>query len=280
MGTSGSYGGSASSAWALARRRLESMTPMAGGGGESDPGSDTAAGEAAAALAAALLNGEANLRRRTPPNYDLGQLLPRARTPGGGGRGGGGGGGGGGRASSSGGGRTGGGSRRSVTKNALRGGAAVAAAYALRRGDAAGLADLGLNLADLAPMTPFAQCDRIIERILGNETHPDDHALRRASVEAVAAILTAGAAPQPIDVVRGLVADLVWQQGLVELRARRSGGTDAHTVSGLEKRVKAWIKASVQAMPAPASGFMTVKAIVSSVASLAQSAVRIIGAGT
>jgi hypothetical protein len=255
------------------------MTPVAAGGGEPDPSSDTAAGEAAAALAAALLAGEANLRRRTPPNYDLGQLLPRARTPGGGG-GGGGGGGDGGRASSSGGGRTGGGSRRSVAKNALRGGAAVAAAYALRRGDAAGLADLGLNLADLAPMTPFAQCDRIIERILGNETHPDDHALRRASVEAVAAILTAGTAPQPIDLVRGLVADLVWQQGLVELRARRSTGTDAHIVSGLEKRVKAWIKASVQAMPAPASGFMTVKAIVSSVASLAQSAVRIIGAGT
>lgn len=275
MGTSGSYGGSSSSAWALARRRLESMTPLAGnGGGAGDPATDTAAGDAAAAVAAALLDGEAALRRPTAPTYGLGQLLPRVRTGGGGG-----GGGGGGRASSSGGGRTGGRSSRSVTKSAQRGGAAVAAAYALRRGDAAGLADLGLNLTDLAPLSPFAQCDRIIQAILGNETHPDDNALRRASVEAVAAILTAGTEPAPIEVVRGLVAELVWQQGLVELRARRSSGTDAHTVNGLEKRVKAWIKASVQAMPAPATGFMTVKAIVASVGSLAQSAIKIIAAG-
>jgi hypothetical protein len=281
MGTSGSYGGSSSSAWARARQRLDGMTPLGDGAGAQDPATDTAAGDAAAALAQALQDGESALRRPSAPTFSLGSLLPRiGARPGGGGHGGGGGGGGGGaRGSSTGNGRTGGRSSRSLTRSAQRSGAVVAAAFALRRGDGAGLAELGLDLGELQQLQPMAQCDRILQAILGNETHPDEYALRRASAEAARAVIT-GRTDQPIEVVRNLVADLVWQQGLVELRAQREAGVDAKTVAGKETRIKRWIQAKVRALAAPASGFMTVTDILTSVGSMTQTAVRILAAGT
>jgi len=251
------------------------MSPLAAGAAPADPEADNAAGEAGAALADALVAGEAGLRRPAAPTFSLSDLLPRARTRGGGG---GGGGGGGTRASSTGSGRTGGRTSRSVARSAARGGAAVAAAYALRRGDGAGLAELGLDLVELQGLKPLAQCDRIIQKILGNGTHPDEHALRRAVMEATRAVITSGAEPQPIAVVRNLIADLVWQQGLVELRAQREAGADARTVADKETRIKKWIQAKVQRVTAPATGLLTVNAILSSVGSMTQSALRILTA--
>lgn len=277
MGTSGSYGGSKSSAWARARAGFQSMTPMDAGSEPADAEADTAAGDAGAAMADALVAGEAALRRPSAPTFTIADLLPRARAHSG--RGGGGGtGGGGARAFSTSSGRTGGRTSRALSRSAQRGGAAVAAAYALRRGDAAGLAELGLDLGELQGLKPLAQCDRILQKILGNDTHPDEYALRRAVMEATRAIITAGSEPQPIEVVRNLIADLVWQQGLVELRAQRAAGVDAQTVASKENRIKKWIRAKVQRVTAPTTGFLTVNAILASVGSMTQSALRILTA--
>ena len=161
-----------------------------------------------------------------------------------------------------------------------RGAAVVAAAYALRRGDEGALRNLGLNLDELRALRPMAQCDRILEMILGSETHPDEYALKRASAEAALEIITATNEPQPIDVVRSFVTDLVLQQGLVELRAQRTAGADARTIAGKEKRIKAWIRAKVHSIAAPATGFMTANDIIASATSIGKSAVRILAAGT
>jgi hypothetical protein len=250
MGTSGSYGGSSAAGWGNARQAYEHMADpgdgaaaAAGEGGEGaqDETGPTAA-DVAAAIAQALWDEDLQVRRPTPPAYPTGSLLPR--------RPGGGGGGGGGRGSTGTSGRVGGRSSRQVAKGAQRGGAAVAAAYALRRGDTAALAQHGLDLAELAGLDVFTQSARILDAVLGEAGHPDERALRKASLEQVKEILRAEEEPTPVEMLRGLAAAFVFELGIIELRAQRKGGAiSAEEARRKEIEIRAYIVTCARGIP-------------------------------
>jgi hypothetical protein len=260
MGTSGSYGGSDSANWQNARQGFEGL---GGGDGAGDgAGSDTplpppdgqgpdpeaAAAAVAAAIAAALLAEDPQARQPTS-SVPLSTLLSR-------GRGGGGGSGGGATTGRSGAhGRAGGGSRRQVVSGARRGGAALGGAYALRNGDAAGLRELGLDLGELSQLSPRVQLAKIIDATIGEAGHPDDYALKRATIEHLKTVLLADTPPPPEVSIRNFVAEWIFQQSLVELQAARATrGRTQQQVDRAERQLRDWLKRRVQRIEVSTQG--------------------------
>lgn len=232
MGTSGSWGGSERQSWERARQLFDSAV-----GAQGDTGIPTLV----QAIADAPIDEDpAALNPVIAPEAEP-LILPRSvrlRDQSGGGSGAGGAGG----VRSSGTGRSGGGSRRSVGRSAGRGGLALGAAYALRRGDAAALGELGLDLTALEAMSPREQRLALLNATLGDANHPDEFALRRAADEFLKAILTSESVPEPVDLLRDFIARLIHNLGIVELmRQIDDGVVDAPAAAKKEKNIGAWI---------------------------------------
>jgi hypothetical protein len=269
MGTSGSYGGSGQPAWDRARQAFDDLAvgtdggevPPGGGeepaaGGEPVPGGDADTSGApppdppAAAVVVAVLDAlgreDSEIRRPTPLIYPIATLLPRGG--GGGGLGGsrGGGGGGGAFGSSAGGGRAGQGSPRRVGRGAQRGAAALAAGYALRQGDTATLAELGLDLADLQTKSPARQCVAILKAVIGDGNHPDDQALKLAAAAQLKAVLAEPTPPSVVDSIRNFIANFVIELSVVELQARHRAGVAAQNIRDAEHRMRRYVLARVR----------------------------------
>ena len=145
-------------------------------------------------------------------------LGPRAPRRGGGDGPGGGGGGGGGE------GRTGGGPRRSVGRSAGTAGRAAAAAYAFATGDAAALAQLGLDFDQLRALAdPAEVARRIVEATCGKSTSTiEDHEQRLIAGEVAEWILAEthdGTGPAPEEIARQAIAIVIANTTLVETAA-------------------------------------------------------------
>jgi len=270
MGASGAYGGSGRQEWNDVRDLFDQVPPGAGDagdggeGGDGGDGGDTGTAQAdeqslisalsavAGALADALA-GEDTTLAGPPSGVSLGSLLPRRHTTGGGT------GGGTFRGESAGSGRSGGGSRRSVARSAARGGAALGGAYALRSGDRAALAEIGLDLDELRGLGPRSQCARILDAVLGEGGHPDETALRTAAAEQLKAIVMQENPPSEADALRGFIAAFVFQLGLVELRSDLAKGViDVSTALKKEGRIRRYIETRVSQLQVPTSGKMSI----------------------
>jgi hypothetical protein len=289
MGTSDAYGGSSAGRWQTARdgfadlgtETVASPTGQPDGDRPSAPLGDTAppsddAAVAAAALAAALLGDDPDTRRPSV-TFPVSTLLPRRS---GGGRDGGGGGGGDRAGSRSAAGRAGTGSRRGVVRGAARGAAAIGGAYALRAGDAAGLRDLDLDLDELAALPPRTQCARILDAVLGDAGHPDDHALRRATAEHLKNILLAATPPPPEDTIRGFLAEWIFQLGLVELRAQAAAGRlIPQQAARAERRLRDWLVRRIRGVRLPRFGRLSVQAFSDIAGKVTAETLRLVRAG-
>ena len=180
MGTNGAFGGSDAAAWNQARDQWTSLGDSAGdstgAGDDASPqsGEDSAYDPLISAIAGALIGEDPDARRPSVPTFSLSATLPHR----GGGRGSGGGSGG--RTGGSGGGSSSGGRR--VTSQAARGGNAIGAATAYRDRDAATLADYGLTLEELDALSPRMRYARILDIAIGQAGHPDEQAMRQASL--------------------------------------------------------------------------------------------------
>ena len=191
-----------------------------------------------------------------------------------------GGGGGGGGAVHTGGGRQGSGSRRQVVRGAARGGAALGAAYAVRRGDATYLAELGLDLTRLQGLSPLRQCAEILEAVLGEGSHPDELALRRASLEALKEVLTAVDPPNEVIAVRAFVVHYVFEISLVELQRQvNEGALASQDVAKREQMIRTYLDKRVQALPLP-TGVLQPSELRTRAAALTKEVIRLLRAGT
>lgn len=287
MGTSGSYGGSSRQGWSSARDQVADLpgTPGAGSGG-SDQAEDAAAADLWSTIADALADEDTALVGPLPTEttYPIADLLPRGprvRSPAGGGSGGGGGVGGGlvrGETGSAG--RRGSRSSRAIRRGAARGGAAIGAAYALRQGDAAALSELGLDLAELRVLSPTKQCMSILDAVLGEGGHPDEHALRRAVAGAIKEVLQSDAPPDEIETLRSFVANFVFQIALVELQGElTSGHVSAAESAQRESRIQRWLERRVRLLQFPTEGRLPITRFREAAAGLAQEAIRVLRAG-
>lgn len=252
MGTSGSYGGSTKKVWKDARQQVLDLAAGGGsdGGGSEQPPSATPLDDLWQAIANALDSDDPLLHAPSleAPTISLPTLMPWLGKPSAGTGGGGGGGG----AVHTGGGRQGSGSRRQVVRGAARGGAALGAAYAVRRGDATYLAELGLDLTRLQGLSPLRQCAEILEAVLGEGSHPDELALRRASLEALKEVLTAVDPPNEVIAVRTFVVHYVFEISLVELQRQVNEGALApQDVAKREQMIRTYLDKRVQTLPLP-----------------------------
>ena len=258
MGTNQAFGGSGSAEWERVREEwagLGSGGPGAGAG-KGDPGeaegppgedsSDKSPGPASedaysaliAAIAQALTGEDKDARRPAVPAVPLSAVLPR-RGRGAGGDGG---------SSGARGGGSSSGSRR-VTAQAARGGSAIGAAVAYRDRDAEALASYGLTLDELDALSPRMRCARILDMAIGQAGHPDEQAMREASVAQVKALVSGAAETagvSPLEAVRDFIAELTVRLGLIELRdqylAQMMTAAESRT---REKGLRQWVRAKV-----------------------------------
>ncbi|MDG9722839.1 hypothetical protein [Streptomyces sp. DH41] len=275
MGTSGSYGGSGSAEWSAAHDAFDALPGV--GTGPADtldlPDGQQFLDDVVQALATALSKDDADHGTVPAGGYPLSALIATARGSGGGGGGGGAGG-------AAGPGRIGGGSQRQVLKGSSRGAAALAGAYALRNGDAAQLRELGLDFRVLSSLPRRTQISRILQAVLGDAGHPDEAALRRATVKHVKDVLLAVEPPTPEDSLRGLVAEWIYELGLVELQSQKA--SDNLTPEEAVRKqgwLRSWLQRRVRHISVPDTRRMTVKEFTATAARVTREALRILRAG-
>jgi hypothetical protein len=247
MGTNGAFGGSGAAAWDQARDQWTSLGDSSGGSdtaGADDvtpqAGDDSAYDPLISAIAGALIGEDPDARCPAVPTFPLSATLPRR----GGGRGGGAGGGG---TGNLGGGSSSGGRR--VTSQAARGGNAIGAATAYRDRDAATLAGYGLTLEELDALSPRMRYSRILDIAIGQAGHPDEQAMRQASLEQIKVLLSGGpeaASISGLEAIRDFIGELTIRLGLIELRDQILANTvTAKQAHQHETGLRQWVKAKV-----------------------------------
>ncbi|GAA1651136.1 hypothetical protein ACFQY4_26490 [Catellatospora bangladeshensis] len=247
MGTSGAYGGSGSQTWDAAHEAYGDAA-AADGTGPSD------------AQVQAFVNAFMQALAKNsgpvpgPSSYPLASLRPQRA------------GGGGGSSSSA-----GGGGERNLGRQTARGAAAVAGASALRTGDRATLAELGLDLNHLDSLpSPRAKCAYIVDTLLGAPSHPDEVALRAATLRTMVEIQKAKEALTAAQQLELFLQHLAYEQVLVELTSqRRTDHITPQRAKEIEDKAKKYLRASVSAMRLPKIAKLAAQTFVASATTLA-----------
>lgn len=251
MGTNEAFGGSGSADWESVRQEWADLgsagsDDKSDGNTGEDANASNAVGESTydrlvAALAQALIGEDKDARQPSVPSVPLTAVLSSRRAGGGGGGTGGGADGESGRSGSSGG--------RRITAQAARGGSAIGAATAYRDRDAEALAGYGLTLQELDALSPRMRCARILEVAIGQAGHPDEQAMRDASVAQVKALVTGtseAGAISPLVSIRDFIGELTVRLGLIELRdqylAKEMTAAESRS---REKGLRQWVKAKI-----------------------------------
>jgi hypothetical protein len=270
MGTSGAYGGSGAANWGDAHDLYEDVA-------SAGSGAPDRSGQLATAIAQALR--KANASAATSSSYDPGTLgarrgangdgYIRSRTAGGAGSGA----------------RSGGGA--GFGRRAARGGRALAGFQAYRAGDRDTLGDLGLDLDDLERLpNDRARCAAIADALVGVPAHPDDVALKSATIATMMEALKSGEDLDSQRLVELFVENLTYEQVLVELtsRQRRNPVTPAKAAK-TEKSIRRYIRAAVgkgqgrRKAGGQAPQRLGIKDMVDGVAALAAKVLRVFGGG-
>lgn len=254
MGTSGAYGGSGSDSWDSVH---DSYSDMAA------PSSPAPTSPQVEKFVNALLKALAAGSSKGSPG-PVSSLLPsRSGSTGSG-------------ASSS----TGaGGGGRNLGRQAGRGATAIAGAQALRAGDAATLRELGLDLDHLRSLPGTrAQCAYIADAILGAPSHPDDVALKAATMRTMAELMKA---KEEVDLdgrVEIFIENLAYEQVLVELTSqRRENITTPQRAQQIEERAKKYLHSVISAGGIAPKAKRTVQGLVDFASGLAAKAFRVLG---
>ncbi|MGO9899777.1 MAG: hypothetical protein ACLP0J_08810 [Solirubrobacteraceae bacterium] len=242
MGTSGAYGGSSGAGWQRVRRDVDDFV--------TNPTPDKA--EQVATDIANALKWSADSNGDAAPASQAGLPLPglRVNRPRGG-RGGGGGGGGGG-AAAGGGVPSRGGSGRSRAVVSRAGGQAVAAGYALRTGDGATLAVLGLDLAELQGLDAFSATERILDELVPATGSIEDGEMRKAAANALLELLDSSATPDGPAAIRLFIVEYIYEIAITEMGAQlRDGSRDGAGTVSEEEMVRDFIRARVDQIELP-----------------------------
>ncbi|MDB4872610.1 MAG: hypothetical protein JWL97_3614 [Gemmatimonadales bacterium] len=255
MGTSGAYGGSGSNSWESVR---DSYSDMAA------PSSPAPTSSQVEKFVNTLLKALVSGSSKDSPG-PVSSLLPSR--PGSSGSG----------SSSSSTGAGGGG--RNLGRQVGRGATAIAGAQALRTGDAATLREIGLDLDRLRSLPGTrAQCAYIADAILGAPSHPDEVALKAATMRTMAELMKA---KEDIDLdgrVEMFIENLAYEQVLVELTSqRRENITTPQRAQQIEERAKKYLHSVISAGGIAPKAKRTVQGLVDYASGLAAKAFRVLG---
>ena len=167
-----------------------------------------------------------------------------------------------------------------MTRGAARGGAALGAAYAVRSGDAAYLEELGLDLTRLRGLSPTRQCAEILDAVLGEGSHPDELALRKASLEALKDVLATDDPPDEATSLRSFVVSYVFELSLVELQQQvNDGALSPEDVAQKERIIRTYLKKRVQKLAIPSGEVIHPSDLRSRAAQLTKEVIKLLRAG-
>jgi hypothetical protein len=221
VGTSDAFGGSDTSDWNTARETYIELLS------DPSPITDTAARVMASSIGAALSRGN-----QSSTNTPVSELLASHRAKP--------------ESSSAGHGRT----RRggaSFSRQAGRGGLAIAAFDAWRREDLETARDLGIDLSKLAGLDDRELCVQLVDTIIGPPAHPDDQALRKTLIALLRKALAEQPRPDVNELLSRLVESLAWQHSSVQLTVDvRSNRIDIGRARAVEDKVKRYIAGTVR----------------------------------
>jgi hypothetical protein len=255
VGTSGAYGGSGSSSWGAVH---DSYTDAANAGGSGPSVAQIENFVKSFMTALAKTPGLAS----GPAYFPLSSL--RLTRPAGSGPG---------RSSSIG----AGGGRGSLGRQAARGAAAVAGAYALRTGNTEILAELGLDIEHIRSLpSGREQCTYIVNTLLGAPSHPDDVALATATLRTMVEAQKASETMSPEQTMEMFLQNLAYERMLVELTSqRRSNSVTPQRAKQIEDRAKRYLHASVAALRLKDRAKISAQGFVDYAASLADKAIKV-----
>ncbi|MBO0675867.1 hypothetical protein JRC04_00150 [Mycolicibacterium sp. S2-37] len=97
-------------------------------------------------------------------------------------------------------------------------------------------------------LTPRMRCARILDVAIGQAGHPDEQAMREASLAQIKALVSGdvGASVSPVQAVRDFIAELSIRLGLIELRDQiLTNETSVAQSRQREKGLRQWVKAKV-----------------------------------
>lgn len=172
------------------------------------------------------------------------------------------------------------GSRRQVVRSAARGGTALGAAYAIRSGDSNYLTELGLDLAHLQGLSPTRQCAEILDAVLGEGSHPDELALRRASLQALKEVLTQNDAPDQSRTLRSFVVNYVFELSLVELQKQINEGTISPADAARKERaIRSYLDKRVRSLSLHLNGVIQPRDLRAQASRLTQETIKLLRAG-
>jgi hypothetical protein len=248
MGTSGAYGGSGTASWDDAHDLYEQVA----GGGNRPPVEDLVRKLTQA------LNKTLGGFPLVPGTYAAGHTGPS-------------------RPSSTGGythskSSNGGGGRPGLAGSAARGAAAVAGASAYRARDAAGLAELGLDMAVLDALPDdMARCEAIAQELLGVPAHPEDAALKSATMETMLQALEASEEPDAERLVELFTGNLTYEYVLIELTSEhRKDPVPPTEAAKMEQQIKEYIANDISNPVGKPVGTFSRQGLIDKAASLAQ----------
>lgn len=139
----------------------------------------------------------------------------------------------------------GGGARRSAARSAATAGRAAAAAYALRTGDAATLAELGLDYGTLRALDdPIEVTRQIVAAACGplSDGTIEDDEQRIVAAEVAQWVLEeneGGAPPDPTEIVRVAIAHVIFEAATNETAARlREGDRPLRATREAERQIR------------------------------------------
>jgi hypothetical protein len=151
-----------------------------------------------------------------------------------------------------GGGLSGGGEGRSTSRASTAGGRALSGAYGARTGSAAALAELGLDLGELAGLTHYQQARRILDAAIGPRGDVLDSELRTTNAAVVTWALSEEVEPTPVDLANRWVVEYVWEMWITESGPNLEGySADGYDRVRAEQEMRAALEATVSAHTLP-----------------------------
>ena len=142
------------------------------------------------------------------------------------------------------------------------------------------LDELGLDLVHLQGLSPARQCAEILDAVLGEGSHPDELALRKASLEALKQVLTTDDAPDEATSLRSFVVSYVFELSLVELQKQvNEGAVSPADVADKERTIRKYLEARVQTLALPAGTVVQPSDLRKLATKLTKEAIRLLRAG-
>ncbi|MEZ5186495.1 MAG: hypothetical protein R2720_12175 [Candidatus Nanopelagicales bacterium] len=118
-------------------------------------------------------------------------------------------------------------------------------------------------MEELDALSPRMRCARILDVAIGQAGHPDEQAMRQASLEQIKVLLASGPESSNLsglEAIRNFIGELTVRLGLIELRDQiLANSVTAKQAHQHETGLRQWVKAKVNKLDLGSYGTVTTR---------------------